>query len=230
MIIELEGTSYFLPNDFRDIELQEYIVLNNYIQDNKVSEESTDDEKLSFYINYITLFGVPREALNKVKLFVENDKEMGIINLFNYLWQFSQAPTKDQIQSFEKFVHKGVTYAFNSNSINLTGSERPMNDYTFEEFEESNSIMQSMAKVGKGQLEHLSLLCAIFYRPLMWKRFKRIIEPYNAESVLKRSKEFNTLPMDKVFRAYFFLLSQTITYNVNIVNSFLKEKELAAAS
>ena len=223
MLIEIEGLSYFLPNDFRDITLEEYVSINSYIEKNKITEEATDDEKLQFYIGYLMQFGLPKHSLNKVKLYTDKDDELGIVNLFNYLFQFSQMPTSEQVHDFQKFVHNGKWYGFNSNSLSLTGGERPMTDYTFEEYEEANSIMQSMSQVGKGDLSQLSLLCAVFYRPLVWKRFKKIIEPYDASKVFDRANEFNTLPMDKVFKAYFFLLSQIRGYNVDMANSLIKE-------
>lgn len=221
MIITIDK-DYFIPNDFSDLTLKDFVAINDFIEKNKVDEIS-DDLKLDFYVNYISLFGIEKDALKGVKLLSNNENELGIINLFNHLWQFTQMPSKENITEFTKFEFEGVTYGFNKNSVNLTGGVRPMNDYTFEEYEEANSILTSMNMVSEGKLEHLSLLCAIFYRPIIWKRFKKIIAPYNAETVKQRADLFMNLPMDKIFAAYFFLLSRIIGYNEDIANSLLKE-------
>lgn len=225
MVITIQDGAYFIPESFKDITLKQFVKINNFVESRKLSDEAVESEKFEYYIDFVCLFDIDKDILKKVKLYDEDDKEWGLINLFNHLYQFTQMPDKDTIEKFDGFYFKGMNFKFNRNSLSLTGAEKPMVDYTFEEYEEANSILMAMSQVGEGKLEHLSLLCAIFFRPTKWKRFKRIIEPYNSDSVRKRADLFMELDMQRVFAAYFFLLNQIFGYNLDTADYLLKEME-----
>lgn len=225
MIVTI-NQDYYLPSTFSDVTLKEFIAINDFVEKRKI-DDLNDEQKLDYYISFIELFGINRNDLKHVKLYSNKQDELGIINLFNHLFQFTQMPEEENLTEFDSFEFNGVTYGFNKNSVSLTGSVRPMTDYTYEEFEEANSVLTSMNMVSEGKLEHLSLLCAIFFRPLKRKGLKKVIEPYNSENVKQRADLFLELTMDKVFSAYFFLLKQISLYNVDIANSLLKEAKEA---
>lgn len=228
MLIELEGL-YDIPESWNDIVLSEFVAINEATK-NAPKEDASEEDKIDFYIDFVSLFGIPKEELRKVKVFSENEDELGIINLFNHLWQFTQMPIDNNFEGFESFILDKQIYLFNQDSLDLTGGVKPMSNYTYEEYKEANSILTSMSKVGEGNLEHLSLLCAVFFRPAQqhWWNFltKPLIEKYNEESVKERADLFmNKLTMDRVWSAYFFLLSRMIGLESVTMDSLLKEVE-----
>ena len=228
MLIELDEL-YFIPDDWSDITLNEFVEINAFAK-KAPKEDATEAEKLEFYIDFIVLFGVSKDEIVKVKIHSEKDDELGIINLFNHLWQFTQMPADNPSEAFESFILNKEIYLFNQDSLDLTGGIKPMAAYTYEEYQEANGILTAMTKVGEGQLEHLGLLCAIFFRPanrsLLNFFRKPVIEEYNEDTVKDRADLFNKeLTMDRVFNAYFFLLNRIIGYGKDTATSLLKEVE-----
>jgi len=227
MLIELEGL-YDVPDDWNDIVFSEFLKINE-LAEKAPKEDAPEKEKIDFYIEFISLFGIPKAELKGVKLTSSNDNELGIINLFNHLWQFTQLP--ESAKELDSFIIGKQLFMFNQDSLDLTGGFKPMASYTYEEYEEANGILNSMNKVSEGKLEHLPLLCAILFRPVK-KNFlgmtfgKPQIEPYDETTVKDRAELFsNQLSMNKIFAAYFFLLSQIAGYNLDTADSLLKEVE-----
>ena len=207
MLIELDGF-YELPDTWNDILLSEFIAINE-LASKVPEEEATEAEKLEYYIDFIVAFGIPKDEIVTVKIHTEEEGELGIINLFNHLWQFTQMPIDNTFEDFSTFEIGKQKFMFNQDSLDLTGGVKPMASYTYEEYKESNGILTSMAKVGEGKLEHLALLCAIFFRPpeQHWYSYlsKPKIEAYNEDKIKDRAELFTKkLTMEKVFRAYFF--------------------------
>ena len=228
MLVELNGL-YDIPEGWHDITLSQFCLINAAAQ-KAPKEEATEAEKLEFYIEFITIFGIPEDELQKIKVYSDKEEELGIINLFNHLWQFTQMPVENVFNTFESFILDDTIYLFNQDSLDLTGGVKPMANYTYEEYKEANSILTSMLKVGEGKLEYLGLLCAVFFRPAEkhWWNFltKPLIEPYNEATVNDRAELFKEyLTMDKVFSAYFFLLKRMIGLGSGTADYLLKEVE-----
>lgn len=229
MLVEIGEFYYSLPDSWSDLTLSDFIELNNAAQD-PPKEDATEAEKFEFYIKYISHFGIPEEHLRNIKLYDATDEQMGVVNLFNHLWQFTQMNEGKDVDDFKRFYLGNDIYCFNTNSIDLTGAEKPMADYTFQEYEEANGVLQAMNKVSEGKLEMLAYLCAIFYRPaikkpLQWFRSYEI-EAYNEDDVKERAELFTEqLTMNKVWKCYFFLLNQMIKSNRNTASSLLEEVE-----
>jgi hypothetical protein len=217
MLLEVEGFYYKLPDSWEDLTLDDFIEINERAKE-APDKDATEGEKMSFYLDFISDFGIPKEHLRKVKLLDANDNGMGILNLFNHLWQFTQLPIEDDFAKFERFIIDGKVYCFNTNNVSASGSVRAMTDYTFEEYEEATGILQAMNQLKEGQLEHLALLCAIFFRPAKKKLFQWLrsyeIDEYEENSINDRAELFREkLSMDKVWGCYFFLLSQMMKLN-----------------
>jgi len=228
MLIELEGL-YDIPDAWEDITLNQFIKINE-VSLKAPKEDATEEEKIDFYLDYLEALGLPKDELKKVKLHTDKEDELGLINLFNHCWQFTQMPIDNTFEGFESFILDNTIYLFNQDSLDLTGGVKPMANYTYEEYKEANSILTSMTKIGEGKLENLALLCAVFFRPAQkhWWNFltKPLIEEYDETKVMDRAELFKKkLTMDRVWSAYFFLLKQMIGLEEGTLDYLLKEAE-----
>lgn len=212
MTIEIEGYFYALPDSWEDITLTEFIEINELAK-NPPEKNAVEADKFNFYVNFISNFGIPKEHLRKVKLYDAEGDSLGLMNLFNHLWQFTQLPEQGNFEAFSRFFLGDTMYYYNTNTETSSGGTRALSDYTFEEYEEANGVLTAMNHLKEGQLEKLALLCAIFFRPAKnkWFQFFREVElePYDVNTVSARAEVFTEeLTMDKVWNCYFFLLSR----------------------
>ena len=229
MLIEIADLFYELPDGWEDLTLNQFLDINK-ITEEAPKDDASDKDKLNFQIKFISHFNIPEEALKSVKLYDATEKQAGIVNIFEHLWKFTQLPTNPEFIEFNKFKLNDITYCFNTNTIDLSGGDRPLTDYTFIEYEEANGVLQAMQKLKEGQLDTLALLTAIFFRPAK-KKFLQVfksydIEPYDEATVYARSEVFKKeLSMDKVWSAYFFLLNRIAKSRLDTAHSLLAEVE-----
>lgn len=224
LVVEIEKEFYELPEKWSDITLEDFIEIVK-LAENVPDEDAVEAEKFGFYLEFVSLFGIPKDLLRSVKLYDAESGQMGLINLFNHLWQFSQMP-EIEFEKFSRFPLAGKMYCFNDKSVDLIGNKKPMAEYTFQEYEEANSILVAMTAVKENQLEHLATLSAIFYRPAKKKAFQWLrsyeAEAYDEATVKDRAELFKgQLGMDKILKAYFFLLKRIAISNVDTANSLM---------
>lgn len=229
MVIEIEGFYYSLPDNWSDLTIEDFIELNNTAKE-APKDDAPEAEKFLFYLEFISCFGIPKEHLRSVKLYDVDKNGLGLVNLFNHLWQFTQLPEEAVFNDFERFYLNKCMYQFNTNTISPSGSTRAMSDYTFEEYEEANGVLTAMNHLKEGQLEKLPLLCAIFFRPVKKKYFQMFrsyeIEAYDIDKVNARAELFkNELGMDKVWSCYFFLLRRMMNLDDFTANSLREALE-----
>lgn len=172
-----------------------------------------DEDKIQFYLDYCSIF-LPKDILKKCK--IVDDEGIGLIGLFNHLWQFTQMP-EDYNEPKGYLKVDTQIYGFSQNS--LSTALKPLDKCTFEEFEEATAVMDALGKLKDPN--YLALLVAIFYRPLKGL-FNKKVEDYDTETVEARAELFKTcLTMDDVWNCYFFLQSQ-MSNSVKDMVTYLK--------
>jgi hypothetical protein len=153
MNIEIDGKDFHLPDTYSEITLDKFIRLSDFVEKNLPKEDAEEDIKAKFYFDYCSYF-IPKDSLKKVNVL------QGLLPTFNHLWQFSQMPTDSkepaEILTIEKNVYK----------LCVKLSDKPLEDMTFEEYEESNAVLTALNKMKENKLGYLAHLLAIFYRPV----------------------------------------------------------------
>ena len=204
----IDKNKYEVPESFKDVTLKQYKAASKVNE--SIKEDLTEQESIKHYIRFISEFlSIPQDKLKRVR--ITSDEGFGIIELYNYLIKFLEIP-----EYKEPLIHfnlNGVKYKAFTENLGVLHQDKLPEDMTFQEFEDMTSVMNNFDALKDKDADALSYLAAIVYRPVrskgkwFWK--KEYPEPYHETNVELRAKAFESLTMDIVFNAYFFLIKRT---------------------
>lgn len=226
-VATINGKEYNLPASYKDVTLgkfkaiQDFLYSDNYKDKTEqvVSGKVEDEEEMLNYflevINYIT--DIPTKELKQVRRFTKGD-EVGIEDLFYFMSFLYAVPEMDLPEPAERLGN----YYF-IDKIDLT--QAILKDLNFVDYTEANSVIRAMNALEDGKYKYLNLLMAIMYRPKIkggWFSSDKI-EEYNYDTVMERSKEFDSLDMDTVWNCLFFF-TQLKTKSLQSISKSLEEE------
>jgi len=204
MILECDGKNYKLPVHWCDITLGELLGSRELVKEmpkklhsityggkDKEIKESEELDVLAFqekWIRYWTKLPKGKIAMADIQW------------CYATLVKFLGTAKEEEINIQEIIVHNKKKYALPTTE-HLTSGDKYMSASVYAEYVEGAQLSKRLNQLKEGDISALPLLTATFYRP----KTRKGIEPYDEESVIKRAEEFMSLPMDKVWGAYFFL-------------------------
>jgi hypothetical protein len=199
MIVKIGNKKYQIPNGHSDITLETYAKLHKVILDNKDNLEG--DNAYQVTIRLMDVLGIPPQ----VSLKAHPDD---IPQLLNYIVSII-TPPKEDVKVTKRLRIGANKYTLNTNNKDFLGNLKAFTDMTFEEFEDSISIVR-MADEG---MDNLHLLMGIFYRPTNWLGFPA---KYDSKKVPDIAEKMKSVTMDKVFGFYFFLINLMTCFSKDI--------------
>ena len=212
-----------LPESLKDITLSKYKKVSEFYELHKPSEEDTERDFISYYIDFISLFlDIEKDYLKQVR--ITSDDGFGITELYQYLLKFLDKPDFTDFKPSESVKLNGVKYYCTESNLNVLKHQKPLEKLTFEEYEDCVTILQNFDAIKYDKQDALSLLTAIIYRPKVKGWFKSSIEAYNSDKVKERAEIFQDIDMHTVYSAYFFLNEQIATSTENLKHYSKKEK------
>jgi hypothetical protein len=165
----------------KEYELPEIITIENYAKVYKIKDLFIDEYFTAKLLSILT--GAPVEKLMEVNYVI-------IEKLGNYA--MSKFPT-EKTKFIQKFEFNGVKYGFIPNWKELS----------FGEFIDLDTLM---SKKGDDLLDHIHIITAILYRPIISedKKGNYKIEKYDSDKMLERAEEFKKLDSKYFFGGQFF--------------------------
>lgn len=248
LIIEIGNKQYEVPQEWRDITLKKYCDSVSLLQlmpkklhaitfgsaEERAAVEVSDEDSLlfaAFYKKWVSFFCEIPETITG-QLPVEAPDGVGVINLYLILTKFMIAPADGEVVESAVFDFNGKTYTMPEGANMLNGGGQPMAKESFDAFYEGVELKRIQSEIKNGNAHIMPLLTAIIYRPAIAKRnwFGKIkgyeIEPYDSSKTALRAKDFESLPMDKAWGAYFFFIRSKLLLFKGTLTS-LKEAEPA---
>lgn len=240
--ISVNSIPYRLKDQWRDITLQEAIELYKlamkipeYIRDayGEQLKDEPDQKRIDKLLAQITiedqrkhlptiygemielLSNIPSEVLNNIwseQRKAVYDRYLSPLVLGLLFWPNFESNGK------EYFTHKGKRY-YLPKSLELFGYNRPGVDLTALEFCEYSDLQIASDHMEEGRLAHASKIIAILCRPEG--------EKYDEVVCGRRSNEFLTLTMDKVWEVFFSLIDSAIILQQRSLLSTLQAENQA---
>ena len=235
MRIEIRGKEYNLPIHWNEVTLNDILASNKLLDDmpEKLYKETfeqkkvefTDDEQIDNWKFYRKWVGFWCKLPEDYDLSVED-----LQWLYSSTQVFMGAAQEDDVIIEDTIYFKGVEYGLPEPEGLLNGNKKEMANSTYGEFIESAQLTTKINQLKDGDITALPMLTAILYRPieqtgaLWWK--KRSVRKYKESEVMKRMEAFRELPMDKVWSAYFFLITHLTQYVDGLATSLKGEGKL----
>jgi len=232
MKIDLDGKGFNLPVNWEDVTLGQIIESDKLLNDmpdklhkatfDNKPQEYTDDDLIDNWKFYRKWVGFWTQIPENYELKVED-----VTWLYEATLIFMGSATEEDIIIYPEIHFKGVEYGLPEAEKLLNGQTKEMANSSYGEFIESAQLTTKINQLKSGDLTALPLLTAILYRPmkesglLWWK--KRKVADYNEGDVMKRMSLFKELPMDKVWSAYFFLITHLEKYVSGLATSLKAE-------
>jgi len=234
MKIDLDGKEFEMPIHWHDVTLGQIIESDKLLNDmpeklrlatfeNKEQEYSDDDQidNWKFFRKWIGYWiKIPDNYELKI-----DDVKM----LYQATQIFMGSASEDDVLIEPTITFKDVEYGLPEAEKLLNGQTKQMANSSYGEFIESAQLTTKVNQLKSGDLTALPLLTAILYRPikesgfLWWK--KRRVSDYIEEEVMQRVEVFKGLPMDKVWSAYFFLITHLEKYVSGLATSLKGEEK-----
>lgn len=206
----IEKKKYKLPQSLKDVKLSKYKQVSEFYELHKPKETDSERDIISYYIDFISLFlDIPKDELKKVK--ITSDEGFGITELYSYLLSFLDIPNFDEFEPVLEFTLDGIKYYCLEENLEVLNTQKPIENLTFEQYEDSVTILQNFDTLKYKDQDALSLLAGVLFRPKVKKWFWTTTEEYNSDRVKERADLFQQLDMHKIFSAYFFLIERINT-------------------
>lgn len=211
-----------IAEGWHEVTLREYVQVFKLEEKFNLTQESSEKDILRFQKSFCEL--IVGDVLDELP--IENANEgLALIELFNFLSWRRAFPKEDEIKQIPFFFHNGKKYICNWKELNSLNKEVPLKSATYGEYVHASMVRGMFNELSSGNIERMALLTAILYRPEIkvkkgWFKYENKIEPYNEEKAEARAKEFESLTMDKVFGAYFFLKMLMQKYLISLNQSF----------
>lgn len=206
----IDKKKYKLPQSLKEITLAKYKQVSEYYEKHKPSEQTDERDIISFYIDFISLFlDIDKEALKRVK--ISSEEGFGITELFSYLLKFLDIPDFENFEAELEFTLNGTKYYCLEENLDILKTQKPIENLTFEQYEDSVTILQNFEALKYEEQDALSLLAGVMFRPKKKKWFWTTTEEYDSNKVKERAELFQRLDMHKIFSAYFFLIERINT-------------------
>lgn len=178
--------------------LPDYISIEDYVKVYKIKDIFIDELFAVKLLNILS--GAPVEKLMEVNYVIIEKLASYAINLF---------PT-EKTKFIQKFEFKGVKYGFLPT----------WNELSFGEFIDLDTLM---SKKGDDLLDHIHIITAILYRPIIEedKKGKYKIEKYNSDTMIERAEIFKELDSKYFHSGQFFFQMFEKKYFERIQQSLL---------
>ena len=208
----IDKKKFKLPESLNEITLAKYKQVSEFYELHKPQEDDTEKDIISYYMDFISLFiGCSKDELKRVR--ITSDEGFGITELYSYLLKFLDVPDFENFEPCLEFKHNGVKYKCIEENLEVLKTQKPLENMTFEEYEDATTILQNFDALKYEKQDALSLLASVLFRPLekKWYQFSERIQAYDSDKAKERAEVFQDIDMHKIYSAYFFLTEQTNT-------------------
>jgi hypothetical protein len=221
MKVTFDGKIFNMPINWHEVTLSQIIESDKIVKDmpEKLYQETfegkeveyTDDEKIDNWKFYRKWVGYWVQLPDNYELKIDDLKW-----LYQSLVYLMGSANEEDILIQKTITFNNVEYGLPEAEKLLNGQVKEMANSTYAEFIECAQLTTKINQLKSGDLTALPMLTAILYRPIVetgfWFWKKRKVSKYKEHEVEKRMQEFNSLPMDKVWSAYFFLAEHLKEY------------------
>ena len=130
-------------------------------------------------------------------------------------------PYNYEPQGLKSFKYKGKRYLMPQYELDINGEPVPMAKAKAATFTEASDLMLAASQVTKGKFNYMAQVVATLCR--------RNKEPYDAEVIKQRAKEFDELPMSIVWEVFFYSIAFTATLRKTYPTYYQTAKAKVAA-
>ena len=130
----------------------------------------------------------------------------------------AETPSTYHPQMINHFTHKGVTYLMPRNLDVIGGNVILQHDQSVKAFIEASNLLAQFSKVKKDGLSVLPMFVASIVK-------QDRLEEWDEVEIMRRAKEFETLPMSVIWEVFFCMSQLTIKLGSTILQSMRQELE-----
>lgn len=200
-----------IPEGWHELTIKRYVEIFKFREDNY--QKGKEERYIKEFCEFITGIELDEVPLTDV------EEGLAIFDLYNVISWMESFPKKEDIKELISFKFKGVEYMANVEESTVLGNKSYMRNESYGAFAHASIVRELFNELKEGDIKRMALLTAILFRPVkcskwwqFWKQKGVEIEKYKEKEAEERSKEFETLTMDVVFGAYFFLKKRLSMY------------------